>query len=238
MDTLPLTTQIINYLNYYIENEIDLKIYARMNKLPIYGENDSKDKGWRGNIIEHMLNIKKNNNAHSDYEGLEIKTVPVLYSQKKVKETTCLAVIDPKEILTKEFEKSSLYKKIKNTLFILIDVENNKNIIVKTFLCNFDKFPEIKDKMINDYNQLANHITDNLYYDYSLSKNFTGKIGEVIQPRPKVGKKGTYTWAFYLKSKYMNQLLFPIHSLDVLPVLKRRGFLVRAFYVQKGWSLL
>lgn len=212
MENPTLSTQIINYINYYIEHEIDLKVYARMNNLPIYGENNSKDKGWRGNIIEHMLNIKKNNNHRADYEGLEIKTVPVLYSQKKVKETTCLAVIDPKEVISKNFEESLLYKKIKNTLFILIDVENDKNRIVKTFLCDFENFPEIKNQMIKDYEELSNHILDNISYDYSLSKNFTGKIGKAIQPRPKVGKLGSYTWAFYMKAKFMNNLLFPINT--------------------------
>lgn len=208
MENLPLHQKIINYLNFYIENKIDLKVYAQYNRLPIYKEDGSLDKGWMGNIIEHILNLSKNNSSGSDYENLEIKTVPILVNKQKVKETTCLAVLNPSEIIHNEFEKSKLYKKIKNTLFVLIDVSGSSPTIWSTYYMSLEKLPELKSKMEYDYNIISYHVLDNIQNEMPLDKNFTGYLGETIQPRPKTGKKGEYTWAFYLKSHVLNELIF------------------------------
>jgi hypothetical protein len=70
--------------------------------------------------------------------------------------------------------------------------------------------------MKKDYNNLVDHILDNIYHEENLDKNFSGKLGNVIQPRPKIGRKGEYFWAFYLKRKVLETFLnvpLNIHTL-------------------------
>lgn len=201
--------QLINYVNQLISYEINLIDYAQLNKIPIY-VNGNLNKGWKGNVIEHMLNLKQNSKKGSDYPDLEVKTVPIVIKENKkiIKETTCLSVIDVNNLIKTSFEDSDLYHKIKKTLFIFIDVSDESfPKIESTFFVNFQDYPEMLTKMEKDYNSLVEHILDNIYHDDSMEKNFSGKLGEVIQPRPKTGKNGDYTWAFYLKKDFLNKLI-------------------------------
>lgn len=205
----PFYQQVQAYLQFFIDEKIDLHTYALMNKLPIYGEN-SQDKGWKGVVIEHILNLPKNNKKGADYENLEIKSVPVSVSRQKVLETTCLSVLKPEDILAQPFHQSDLLRKIEHTLFVLIDMDNkNKPVIHQTIYFNLHAYPDILAQMQVDYDSLATHILDNIQQEWDLDTHFTGKLGQVIQPRPKTGKKGQYTWAFYLKTPVLNQLCFP-----------------------------
>ena len=62
--------QLINYINELISYQINLIDYAKLNKIPIY-VNGNLNKGWKGNVIEHMLNLKQNSKKGSDYPDLE-----------------------------------------------------------------------------------------------------------------------------------------------------------------------
>ena len=53
---------VIDYLNVIIREKVDLSLYAKNNQIPIY-VNGNLDKGWKGNAVEHLLNLKKNNVA-------------------------------------------------------------------------------------------------------------------------------------------------------------------------------
>lgn len=204
-----LTEKIIAYMDIIIQSDINLKNYAQQNNIPIY-KNDKLDKGWKGNVVEHLLNIKKNNNKGSDFQNLEIKTVPVILNNEgyKVQETTCLSVLKTEEVIQASFQNSSLYQKVKNTLFILINVEDSEAPkIVGTYYLNIEKNLNLKQEMENDYNTVAEQICDNISSSLPLDFNLTGKLGKTMQPRPKSGKKGNYTWAFYLKTHVLNNLL-------------------------------
>jgi hypothetical protein len=74
---------------------------------------------------------------------------------------------------------------------------------------DLENYPLLKQAMETDYNIVSDHILDNIECDLPLDTNFTGKLGSVIQPRPKTGKKGSYTWAFYLKTHVLTDLLNP-----------------------------
>ena len=206
--------KVIDYLNEIINLNINLIDYANKNKIAIY-VNGNLNKGWKGNVIEHILNIPQNSKKGSDYENLEIKTVPILKSNNsiKVKETTCLSLIDVNSLTKQTFENSDLLKKINKTLFILIDVtEESYPKIDSTLYINFQDYPYLLENMKTDYNNLVEHILDNIYHSDSLDKNFSGKLGKVIQPRPKTGSKGNYIWAFYLKKDVLESFLNPFKS--------------------------
>ena len=206
--------KVIDYLNEIINLNINLIDYANKNKIAIY-VNGNLNKGWKGNVIEHILNIPQNSKKGSDYENLEIKTVPILKSNNSIKvtETTCLSLIDVNSLTKQTFENSDLLKKINKTLFILIDVtEESYPKIDSTLYINFQDYPYILENMKTDYNNLVEHILDNIYHSDSLDKNFSGKLGKVIQPRPKTGSKGNYIWAFYLKKDVLESFLNPFKS--------------------------
>lgn len=203
--------KLIDYFNQLISYNINLVDYAHTNKINIY-VNGKLNKGWKGHVIEHMLNLPKNSNKGSDYNDLEIKTVPVVIKQGNlsVKETTCLSVIDINNLLKQPFENSDLYKKINKTLFVLIDTsDENYPKIHSTLYIDFNKQTELIKVMKEDYENLVCHVLDNIDNDYSLDYHFSGKLGQVIQPRPKTGKKGDYIWAFYLKKNVLESFLIP-----------------------------
>jgi DNA mismatch repair protein MutH len=209
MNAEKLIEKINEYLDFFIKEKINLKSYAVKNNIPIY-INGNMDKGWKGNTLEHILNIKKNNKKGADYQDLEIKTVPVimLNNKYKIKETTCLSVLNLEELTKVSFEDSYLFNKIKNTLFVLINIEDIESpIIVGTYYLSLNNNQTLKNEMLEDYTLIVNHIFDNIENGRSLDYNLTGKIGKTIQPRPKTGSSGNYTWAFYLKAHVLTTLL-------------------------------
>ena len=112
------------------------------------------------------------------------------------------------ELMTTNFSSSSLLRKIKQTLFVLIDVEDSSYpFITGTYYLDLEKNITLKEQMNNDYDVIVNHIFDNIENGYPIDHNLTGKLGKVMQPRPKTGKKDTYTWAFYLKKPVLNNIL-------------------------------
>jgi DNA mismatch repair endonuclease MutH len=204
-----LEAQISSFLNTVIDQEINLLDYAKKNKIPVF-INGNLDKGWKGNVIEHLLNINKNNSKDTDLPGIEVKTTPVIIKNNKLvaKETTCLSVINTKEIISTTFENSKFYHKIKNILFIAINVTNPDYPKIESFsFFNLQNHKELLKEIADDYNQLAEQILDNIREGFSDDLNFSANFGKVIQPRPKTGKKGNYTWAFYLKKEFLIQIL-------------------------------
>lgn len=203
--------KVIDYFNQLISYNINLLDYANRNKISVY-VNGNLNKGWKGHVIEHMLNIPTNSKKGSDYDNLEIKTVPIVTKNNQicVKETTSLSVIDINNLLTQDFENSDLLKKINKTLFVLIDVINEDYPkIHSTLYIDFNQQKELLNLMKIDYENIANHVLDNIENDAVLDYNFSGKIGKVIQPRPKTGKKNNYVWAFYLKKNVLEKFLNP-----------------------------
>lgn len=190
------------YLDVIVQEKINLIDYAQRNKITIY-KNGKMDKGWKGNAIEHLLNIPKNSNRGSDYGFLEVKTVPVYFSSSgelKIKETTCLNIISPDEVLNSSFEQSSLYKKIQKTVFIFISVqdENFPYVLFYRFI-DMEQITELKNKFEEDYNVLAEHIACNIADGLPMDTHFNGRLGQYLQPRPKMGKNRDYKWAFFMK---------------------------------------
>lgn len=205
-----LNNEIKQYIGFFIENKINLIDYAQKNSITILTRKNTIDKGWKGNTIEHILNIKKNNSCMPDLSWAEVKTVPVTNKKnlQMAKETICLSVINTKELITKTFEESSFFKKIKSLILININVENqNHPYISKITFFDLEKNKEIYEQIKKDYETLANHILDNIENNFNDNQNFSAKFGEIIQPRPKTGKKGNYTWAFYLKKPLLNKII-------------------------------
>lgn len=202
--------QLDAYLTSLGDIRLNLAFYAKANKIPVV-VNGKMDKGWRGNAVEHLLNLKKNNKHAADFVGFEIKSVPVLLdkdSKLKAKETVCLSVLDPMELVNKFFEESLLFHKIQSMVFVLIDVADSENpAICGHRFIHLDDFPNLKAQLAQDYETIAGHIMENLTNEETLTKALSGWLGKAMQPRPKTGDRGNYTWAFYLRAKVVNQLL-------------------------------
>lgn len=182
--------------------------YAVSAGVPIFGKN-GMNKGWRGTAVERLLGLSQGNSKGSDFPDLEVKTVPVRFSKGRVsaKETTCLCVLDANEMGRSSFKDSGIYAKMKNTLFVLIDVEDeNDPKIAGTRCVRLEDHPDLLEQMEKDYEEIAEHILDGLD-EHGFNVSLTGKLGKVMQPRPKTGKKGSYSWAFYLKKKAVDELL-------------------------------
>lgn len=213
MSNTPSKIEVQQMLEQYLtslkNNKIMLYDYAIANKIPII-VNSNMDKGWKGNAVEHLLNIKKNNRHNQDLPYFEIKTISVTTKDEiyKAKETMCLSVLDPNIIISTDFKDTPLFHKIKDMAWILIDVNNPET----PFICDFkiislNNYPKLLHQIEQDYQAIASHITDNISNGEHLTHHFTGHIGELMQPRPKTGKNKEYTWAFFFKLPVLNSLI-------------------------------
>lgn len=170
--------------------------------------NTAKDKGWKGKIVEFVLGIPPNNNVRDFYDG-ELKTTTSIYNKNgelALQETVCVQVLNPNELISTSFEESSFYLKSQKILFVLID--KHKNQVTQYKIAEFNKKPSLYEQIKKDYNDIVEHLYDNICLGNNLTHNMTGKIGKYLQVRPKIGNKGNYLYAFYFKKDLLNQLIF------------------------------
>lgn len=205
MNTQKNLNDSIFLLEHLLQNKINLKEIQQQYCPHL---NTLKDKGWKGKIVEFVLGIPPNNNARDFYDG-ELKTTTSTYNKNgelALQETVCVQVLNPNELISTSFEESSFYLKSQKILFVLID--KNTNQVTQYKIAEFGKQPQLYEQIKNDYNDIVEHLYDNICEGNNLMHNMTGKIGKYLQVRPKIGSKGNYLYAFYFKKELLNQIIF------------------------------
>lgn len=118
-DAVALLQQILNQ---------DLVTLASAHGVAIF-VNDKKNKGWAGHTLERYLKLPLNSSRAPNFGSWELKSTSLKYrndGQLVVKETIAITMLDPVEILQKDFEESHLYTKLRKTLIIARIHESQK----------------------------------------------------------------------------------------------------------------
>lgn len=180
--------------------------------------NLKKDKGWIGQLLEHVLGATAGSQAAPDFPHLniELKTLPV-NQQGKPLESTYVCVAPLTGITGQQWPDSWVCRKLSHVLWLPVlaerDIPVAERVIGTAFL--WRPSDEQMTLLRQDWEELMDLIT------LGGIDNIRGAQGKVLQLRPKaanskaltsaIGKHGepvqTLPRGFYLKTAFTRQLL-------------------------------
>ncbi len=113
-----------------------------------------------------------------------------------------ITMIDPVNVLQKEFEESHLLAKLRKIVVVARTV--GKDVDEQSYIHSIVEFNlegEIYDAVKADYDLVRNTIKE-MGFD-----SLTGKMGYYIQPRTKGAGHGSKTRAFYARPRFLKLLI-------------------------------
>lgn len=165
-----------------------------------------KNKGWAGHVIERHLGLPLNSSPAPNFGSWELKVVPLKYDRNrvlKVKETMAITMLDPVEVLAKEFEDSHLFTKLRKQIVvsrIFEDVNETSAILHAAAEFDLDN-PYILAQVKADYETVRTALQTNGF------SSLTGKMGVLVQPRTKGAGHGSTSRAFYARTTFVAHIL-------------------------------
>jgi len=142
------------------------------------------------------------NSAQSpNFGSWELKSIPLKYKKDGTltfKETMAITMIDPVNVLQKEFEQSHLLAKLRKIVVVARTV--GANVDEPSYIHSVVEFNlegELYDAVKNDYDLVRNTIQEKGF------NSLTGKMGYYIQPRTKGAGHGSKTRAFYARPRFL-----------------------------------
>ena len=185
----------------------DLRLLADKYEVTVFREG-RRNKGWAGHVLERHLNLPINSSQSPNFGSWELKIVPLKYLKSgklTVKETMSITMIDPYNVENTDFEDSHLLAKLRKLIVaarIWESTDEERSILytVKTF--DLDN-SVIYDQIKADYDLVRETIRTTGF------STLTGKMGEYIQPRTKGAGHGSTTRAFYARTTFLKQFIFP-----------------------------
>lgn len=184
----------------------ELHNLAKFYNVTIYKDH-KVNKGWAGHVFERFLELPINSSQSPNFGSWELKSIPLKYLKNgklTFKETMAITMIDPVNVLQKEFEQSHLLLKLKKIVVVARIVGNH--VDDPTYIYSVTGF-ELKDnlyeKVKEDYDLVRSTLQDP-------SKGFnalTGKMGYYIQPRTKGAGHGSTSRAFYARPRFLKEFI-------------------------------
>ena len=184
----------------------ELHDLAKKYNVTVY-KNGKVNKGWAGHVFERYLELPINSAQSPNFGSWELKSIPLKKLKNgswTVKETMAITMIDPINIIQKEFEDSHLLAKLKKAVIVVRTV--GENVDEPSYIhsvLEFDLDEEMYEIIKNDYNLVRNTLL-NHQNGFEL---LTGKMGKYIQPRTKGSGHGSTSRAFYARISFLKQLL-------------------------------
>ncbi len=163
--------------------------------------NGKVNKGWAGHVFERYLELPINSAQSPNFGSWELKSIPLKYKKNgslTFKETMAVTMIDPVNVLQKEFEESHLLAKLRKIVVVarIVGEDVNEPSYIHSVV-EFDLEDEIYNAVKADYNLVRNTIREK-GFDF-----LTGKMGYYIQPRTKGSGHGSKTRAFYARPRFL-----------------------------------
>ena len=185
----------------------DLRLFADKYQVTVFKEG-KPNKGWAGHVLERHLNLPINSSQAPNFGSWELKIVPLKYLQSgnlTVKETMSITMIDPYNVENTEFEDSHLLAKLSKLIVaarIWESREERQSILYTVTTFDLDD-PAIRNQVKADYNLVKETIRTTGF------STLTGRMGVYIQPRTKGRGHGSTTRAFYARTTFLKQFIFP-----------------------------
>ena len=185
----------------------DLRLFADKYEVTIFREG-RPNKGWAGYVLERHLNLPINSSQSPNFGSWELKVVPLKYLRSgdlTVKETMSITMIDPYNVESTDFENSHLLAKLSKLIVaarIWESREEKQSILYIVTTFDLDDL-EIYNHIKADYDWVRETIRTTGF------STLTGKMGVYIQPRTKGKGHGSTTRAFYARTTFLKQFIFP-----------------------------
>ncbi|MDO8682069.1 MAG: MutH/Sau3AI family endonuclease [Armatimonadota bacterium] len=164
------------------------------------------NKGWAGHVIERCLGLPLNSSRAPNFGSWELKLISLKRTSGgnlKVKETMAITMIDPVEVMAKEFEESHLYNKLRKALIVARVFEScleDHSIIHSVSDFDLDKH-EVFELVKDDYNIVRQTLITSGF------EALTGRMGKLVQPRTKGQGHGTTSRAFYARTHFVAHII-------------------------------
>lgn len=183
----------------------DLVDVARENGVPIR-RNGNINKGWAGQTVERHLGLPINSSRSPNLGTWELKLVSLKLLKNgnlTVKETMQITMIDPVEVVAKDFMDSHLYNKLRKIIAVSRVWESSEET---SSICHNVNAFELDDtklfqKVAEDYEAIRRAIRDKGF------EKLTGRMGKFVQPRTKGAGHGSTTRAFYARKELVEYVI-------------------------------
>ena len=185
----------------------DLRLFADKYEVTVFKEG-KRNKGWAGHVLERHLNLPINSSQSPNFGSWELKIVPLKYLQSgklTIKETMAITMIDPYNVESTDFGNSHLLAKLRKLIVaarIWESTEEKRSILYAVTTFDLDD-PAIYDQIKADYDLVRETIRTTGF------STLTGRMGVYIQPRTKGTGHGSTTMAFYARTTFLKQFIFP-----------------------------
>ena len=185
----------------------DLRLLADKYEVTVFREG-RRNKGWAGHVLERHLNLPINSSQSPNFGSWELKIIPLKYLQSgklTIKETMSITMIDPYNVESTDFENSHLLAKLSKLIVaarIWESREEKQSILYIVTTFDLDD-SAIYDQIKADYDLVRETIRTTGF------STLTGKMGVYIQPRTKGTGHGSTTRAFYARTTFLKQFIFP-----------------------------
>ena len=187
---------------------IGMELHDLANKynVTIY-RNGKVNKGWAGHVFERHLELPINSAQSPNFGSWELKSIPLKKlknGQWTVKETMAITMIDPINIMQKEFEDSHLLSKLKKAVIVVRTVgESFEDPSYIHSIVQYNLEGEAYQIIKNDYNIVRDTLLNNIDGFNML----TGRMGKYVQPRTKGSGHGSTSRAFYARASFLKQII-------------------------------
>lgn len=182
----------------------DLRILAEEHNVTVFKDN-KLNKGWAGQTLERAIGLGNNCTQASNGDYWELKVIPIVNKNGvwKIKETMAITMINPDDVLSKTFEESHLFDKMKKMIICGRERVDNEESSSKLLY-------------VNSFDLLTTNFWQQIKQDYELVQNtirskgfsaLTGRMGTYIQPRTKGAGHGSTSRAFYARIKFVETIL-------------------------------
>lgn len=192
----------INKLEKYVDEE--LSTIAKERNISIYN-NGKIDKGWKGFVLESILDIPKNKSRSPDGLNFELKSTP-FYKLKRSglwapRETLAITMLHSNHVIDTPFIKSHCWTKLQSMLYCAVSWDGPnvpKSKLLKIQPVIFQYGDELVQQMEQDYELIREQLKN--------GSKLSSRHGILIQARTK-GSKNTASRAFYGRKSLINKII-------------------------------
>jgi len=178
---------------------------AQEYNITIYNREGRINKGWAGHVFERYLELPMNSAQSPNFGSWELKSIPIKTLRNgnlEFKETMAVTMIDPVNVMQKEFEDSHLLLKLRKAVVIGRTVGNtvdDPSYIYRVATLDLDN--HLYESVREDYNL----VRDALISANGDINTLSGRMGRFIQPRTKGAGHGSISRAFYARKLFLRQ---------------------------------
>lgn len=151
--------------------------------------------GWK---LEELLGIPHTSNCLDCSDG-ELKATEFVRRGGALtpKETLAITMVDRAALLATPFEESRVYKKLKNMLLVVYEREADGTVVFQSSH-RFGESHPLFAAVAADYRLIQSE---------ALEGRLTGSIGTYLQTRTKGPGHGSTSRAFYLRTRFLKELV-------------------------------